>query len=125
MSISAGYIESVRELLAFVPELEIKRMFGAAGATTGGMMFAILDDDELWLKADDQTRPAFEAAGLEQFKYPTKDGEHMSLAYWRAPAEVWDDEDAARQWVIGAIEAAMRKKAMSKSRPKKAKAKKA
>src|SRR3569833_4376416 len=72
MSISAGYIESVRELLAFVPELEIKKMFGGAGATAGGMMFAILADDELWLKGDDQSRLVFLGVGLVLFTYPTK-----------------------------------------------------
>jgi DNA transformation protein len=120
MSITSSYIESVRELLGFVPELEIKKMFGAAGATAGGMMFAILDDDELWLKADEQTRQRFEEAGLEQFTYPTKDGERTSMAYWRAPADVWDDEEAAREWVGLAIEAALRAKAKSKAKkPKK------
>jgi DNA transformation protein len=116
MSVNAAFIESVRELMGFVPELEIKRMFGAAGATAGGMMFAILDDDELWLKADDQTRPKFEQEGLEQFTYSTKHGERTSMAYWRAPADVWDDEEAARRWVGLAIEAALRAKAKSKAK---------
>ena len=123
MSISAGYIESVRELLAFVPELEIKKMFGGAGATAGGMMFAILDDDELWLKGDDQSRPVYQGEGLEQFTYPTKAGERTSMAYWKAPAEIWDDEDALRRWIGMAIDTALRAKARSKPKqPKKAKA---
>lgn len=123
MSISTGYIESVRELLAFVPELEIKKMFGGAGATAGGMMFAILDDDELWLKGDDESRPVYQGEGFEQFTYPTKDGERMSMSYWKAPAEIWDDEDALRRWIGMAIDTALRAKARSK--PKKARAKKA
>jgi DNA transformation protein len=121
MSISAGYLESVRELLAFVPDLEIKKMFGGAVAMSGGASFAIIDDDELWLKADDETRGLFEAEGLAQFTYPMKDGVMMAMAYWRAPADVWDDPDAARQWTMLAIEAALRGKA--KKKPKKSKAK--
>ena len=52
MSITQAYIDTAYELLAFVPELKIVRMFGGAGAKAGDMMFAVLDDDELWLKAD-------------------------------------------------------------------------
>ena len=123
MSVSASFIESVRELLAFAPGLDIRKMFGGAGVSSDGMMFAILDDDELWLKADDESRPLFESNGLEQFTYPTKSGERMAMAYWRAPAEVWDDEDAARLWTRHALEAATRMKARSKSKPRKKPAK--
>jgi DNA transformation protein len=85
-------------------------------------MFAIVDDDELWLKADDESRGLFEAEGLEQFTYPMKAGEMMPMAYWRAPADVWDDHDAARRWTTLALEAALRSKA-KKAKPKAAKAK--
>ncbi len=119
MSISQSYMDSVAELLAFVPELKIRKMFGGAGASSGDMMFAILDDDELWLKADAESAPYFEAEGLAQFTYPTKGGERMSMAYWQAPAEVWDDEAAARKWATLAIEAAMRGKARKKTPKKK------
>lgn len=123
MSVSADYLESVRELLGFVPELAIRRMFGGAGASSGGVMFAILDDDELWLKADEESRGLFEAEGLEQFVYAMKDGERMSMAYWRAPADVWDDPDAARKWTMLALQAALRGKARKPAKkPRKAKA---
>lgn len=123
MSVSAGYLESVRELLAFVPGLEIKKMFGGAVAMSGGASFALIDDDELWLKADDETRGLFEAENLPQFTYPMKDGVMMPMAYWRAPADVWDDEDMARKWMLLAIEAGLRGKAKkSAKKPKKPKA---
>jgi DNA transformation protein len=121
MSVSADFLESVRELLAFVPELSIRRMFGGAGVSSGGVMFAIVDDDELWLRADDESRALFEAEGLEQFTYPMK-GELMPMSYWRAPADVWDDADSARRWAHAALEAALRKQA-KKAKPKTKKAK--
>ena len=119
MSITQSYMDSVAELLAFVPELKIRKMFGGAGASTGELMFAILDDDELWLKADAESAPVFEAEGLPQFTYPMKSGARQSMAYWQAPAEVWDDEDAARKWVTLAIDTAMRGRAKKKPKKKK------
>ncbi len=111
MAVSADYLESVRELLAFVPDLEIKKMFGGAVAMSGGASFAIIDDDELWLKADDASKGRFESEGCPQFTYPMKDGRMTPMAYWRAPADVWDDVEAARAWTMLAIEAALRGKA--------------
>lgn len=120
MAISGEYIESVRDLLDFVPELSIKKMFGAATALTGGLAFALLDDDQLWLKADAQSRSRFESSGLQQFTYPGRDGRLMPMAYWLAPAEIWEDPDAARAWIREAIDAAFRAKAAKPKRKPKA-----
>jgi DNA transformation protein len=122
MAVSAAYLESLHELFGFVPEFRIKRMFGGAGVVSGELMFAVVFEEDLFLRADDETRPAFLAVGSDQFVYATRDGEQMSLGYWRAPGEVWDDPDAAQRWTRLGLEAAARKKQASKrsKKPKKA-----
>jgi len=112
MAVNESFLESLRDLLAFVPELRSRRMFGGAGLYTGERMFAVADDDVLYLKVDDQTRARFEQAGSGPFVYGEKDGEPLVMhGYWRAPESVWDDEDEARAWTRLAIDAALRAKA--------------
>jgi DNA transformation protein len=111
MAVSAAYLEALHELFAFLPAFRIKRMFGGAGVFSGELMFALAADEDLFLRADDENRPLLEAAGSEQFLYETRDGEQMSLGYWRAPGEVWDDPEAARRWARLSLEAAGRKQA--------------
>lgn len=121
MAVSAGYLEAVKETFAFVPELQVKRMFGGAGVFSGELMFALTFEEDLYLRADDLNRETFEGLGLEPFVYSTRDGEQMSLRYYRAPDEIWDDPEAARRWAQASIDAAARKKsAKRKKAPKKA-----
>lgn len=121
MAVSSAVLEGVEELFAFIPELRIKRMFGGAGVFSGELMFALAFEEDLFLRADEETRERFEAAGCAQFTYATREGERMSLGYWRAPDEVWDDPEAARTWGELSLAAAVRKKAgKRRAKPRKA-----
>ena len=56
-------------------------------------MFAIAMDDTLYLKADAETAPAFEAEGLEVFRFKDRPPRSSSTAYRQAPESVFEDED--------------------------------
>lgn len=114
MGVSAAYLESLSELFGFVPEFRVKRMFGGAGVFSGELMFALAFEDDLYLRADDESRGELEAIGSEPFTYEAR-GEVMTLGYWRAPGEIWDEPEAARRWAARALEAARRKRS-AKSR---------
>ena len=116
MALSPGFIETLTDTLSFLPELKIKRMFGGGGVYTDGLMFALADDDVLWLKADEESAPLFEAEGLEPFTFRDRDGRTISMTYRRAPDEIWDDRDAARHWCQLGIDAALRAKAKTKGK---------
>jgi DNA transformation protein len=116
MAVTQSFIESVSELFAFVAELRAKRMFGAAAFYSGDAIFTLADDDQVWLKVDDESSPRFEAEGLEQFVYGEKDGKPLIMAYRRAPEAIWDDPDTAREWANLAIGAALRGKARKAAR---------
>ena len=100
----------VRDHLRDLGPIEIKPMFGAAGVKFGGAMFAILDDDEIWLKADETLAADLEAEGSRQFNYSTKAGEVMVMAYWSLPETAVDDADEAVAWARKSIEVALRPK---------------
>lgn len=52
MSVSAAYNDSLKDLLSGFGPVSIPNMFGSAGVYADGVMFAILVDDTLYLKAD-------------------------------------------------------------------------
>jgi DNA transformation protein len=110
MPVSAGFLDALADILEFVPGYRTRRMFGGAGVYSGELMFALVIDDTLYLKADDATAPEFEARGLAPFVYRDRNGRHVPMSYRQAPEEVLEDPDAARDWVGKALAAARRKR---------------
>lgn len=107
MPVSREYQEHVAELLAPLGGVEAKRMFGGAGLFYRDLMFALIADDVLYFKVDDETRPAFEAAGVGPFEYDTKNGRRALSGYWRVPDEVLDDGDELVAWGRRAADVAL------------------
>ena len=120
MAVSADFKAYVEELFAGLGPVRIKAMFGAAGVYADELMFAVIDDDTLYLRVDDEITPRFEAAGSAPFIYRTRDGQEMSLGYWRAPDDALEGPDEAEPWARLALGAALRKKA-AKPKPRKRK----
>jgi DNA transformation protein and related proteins len=101
------YTEYLREVLSDFGPVTARRMFGGYGLFHGGLMFALVMDDVLYLKADDGNRPDFEAAALPPFDYE-KRGRRVTLSYYQAPDDMLDDPDVAAHWACRALEAARR-----------------
>lgn len=116
MAYDPDFGEWVREHFAGLGPVEIKRMFGGAAVYANGLIFALLDDGIIWLKADDLNAPLLVGAGARQFTYPTKDGKQMAMAYWSLPESALDDPDEAADWARQSIDAALRKAAARKPR---------
>ena len=121
MAYDPDFGEWVREHFAALGPLEIKRMFGGASVYANGLIFALLDDGVVWLKADDVNAPLLAAAGARQFTYPTKGGDTMAMAYWSLPERAVDDADEAVDWARQSIDAALRKAAAKTVRKPKTK----
>jgi DNA transformation protein and related proteins len=89
-------------------------MFGGWGISIDGLTLAIIADlgsgDKLWLKADEQARGRFEAAGCERFIYHGKT-KTSSMGYYTAPEEAMDSQEAMRPWAALALECALRARA--------------
>lgn len=102
------------ELLHTVGPCTAKRMFGGWGISTDGLTIAIIANlgggDKLWLKASDDNRHQWEAAGCERFTYAsTKNGESVSrgMNYYSAPEEAMDAPHAMAAWGRMALQAAV------------------
>ena len=115
MAVSEDFAAHVQELLSGLGAIRVKRMFGGAGVYVNDLVFGLLIDETLYLKADDLTEAEFRAAGSEPFVFEAK-GKSIPMRYWRLPDEAADDRDAAERWARLALDAALRAK-----KPKKAK----
>ena len=110
MAVSAGFADFVREQMMAVGPIALRRMFGGMGVFRDGLMFALIVDDVLYLKASEEGRAVFEAEGLKPFSYATKKGEHTLTSYWRAPERCLDDPDDMTIWARRAFEVALKAK---------------
>lgn len=115
MAASAGYLDQIAELLDPIGPLRIRRMFSGAGIFDGEIMFALISDDTLYLKADETTRHGFEAEDQLPFSYDAK-GRTIALPYWRVPDRLLDEPDELRDWARTAI-AVARRTATAKRKP--------
>ena len=60
MAQQSEFVSRVLEILTPLGEIRAKPMFGGHGLFLDGAMFALITRaDELYLKADDENRPAF------------------------------------------------------------------
>ena len=87
-------------------------MFGGVGVYAGGHFFALIDNDVLFFKVDDETRHEFVAARMPAWS-PFGDDRGMT-GYYQLPADLLEDPDALRPWVEKAIGVAARKKKAKK-----------
>jgi DNA transformation protein and related proteins len=124
MANSPDFVAHAVELLSSLERVEARRMFGGHGVYARGVMFGLLDDDELFLKTDELSRPRFVEAGCRRWVYvgPTQKMENTS--YFRPPDGAHEDPEAMLPWARLALDAALRlaaAKARKAARPKKGK----
>ena len=113
------FIEHILELLEGFGQVSARRMFGGHGIFREGVIFAIVVDEVLYLKADDDNRADFTRRHLEPFYYE-KQGRQQMISYYQAPVEVFEDADEMCAWAEQAYAAALRSavKKKKKVRPR-------
>ena len=110
------FVEHLVELLEGFGSVTGRRMFGGHGLYRDGVMFGLVVDDTLYLKADDGNRAMFEERGLPRFEY-AKQGRRVSVSYYQPPGDVLEDAGTLARWARPAFEAALRgKRAPQKGR---------
>ena len=99
---------AIQDLFGELGPVRCRRMFGGQGIYAGDVMFALEVGGEIFLKVDDGSRAAFEAAGSRPFVYG-KEGRAVATSYWRLPDGALDDPSEAVRWARLALEAARSK----------------
>ena len=98
MAVSEGYKAFLEELLAGFGPVGIRNMFSGAGVYAEGVMFAILVDDTLYLKADQAFARDFASEGKGPFTYRPKDRAPVAMSYWEVPERLLDDPEELAIW---------------------------
>lgn len=99
------------DLLSAAGPCLARRMFGGYGISSDGLTLALLvdlgDGEKLWLKADEASRPVFEAAGCTRFSYLAK-GQAKSMNYYSVPDDAMESAQLMAPWARLALEAALK-----------------
>ena len=101
-------VEHCLELFAPLGVVRPKAMFGGWGFYLDELFFALIADETLFLKVDEQTELAFRDAGSFPFTYTYKDGRSVTMAYWSAPEEAMESPPMMHDWARLAMGAALR-----------------
>jgi DNA transformation protein and related proteins len=116
MVASDSFSEFLREQLAPLGQVTLRRMFGKTGVFCDGLMLGMVRDDALYFRVDDDNRGIFkEAKAFPPLNYE-KGGSAIDLAFWRAPERLFDEPDEFIVWGRAAL-AAARRVAAKRDRP--------
>ena len=108
MVATAGFAEFLREQLAPLGPVVLRRMFGKTGVFCNGLMFAMVAGDTLYFRVDDLNRALFQEAGSAPPLQYEKQGRVIDLSFWRAPDRLLDDPGDLLVWARAALAAARR-----------------
>lgn len=90
-------LELAGQLVGIGP-VEVGRFFGGAGLKCEGVQFGFVMKGTLYLRVDDETRPAFEALDATAFTYGGRSGTVTVASYYALPEEIADDPDELVRW---------------------------
>src|SRR5436309_8633346 len=123
MVASETYADFLREQLAPLGRLSLRRMFGKTGVFCDGVMFAVVADNTLYFRVDDHNRETFKEASSSPPLNYAKGGAMIDLSFWRVPERLFDESDELVTWARAALAAARRVAAKRKGPAPKRKAK--
>ncbi len=108
MVASPAFAEFLREQLAPLGRLTMRRMFGKTGVFCDGVMLGVVTENTLYFRVDDQNRATFrEAESSPPLNYAKK-GSIIDLSFWRVPERLYDEPDELVSWAQAALAAAHR-----------------
>lgn len=100
-----------------------KNMFGGVGIYRDGVFFGLTADERLYFRVNDESRPAYESAGMSCFQpWPDEKPGFMMRNYYEVPPHVQRHREELCGWASEAAEIARASnKTTKKSKPKQAK----
>jgi DNA transformation protein len=108
MVASDAFAEFLREQLAPIGSIALRRMFGKTGVFCDGVMLGMVTENTLYFRVDAFNRDIFaEAASFPPLNYAKK-GSTIDLAFWRVPDRLFDEPEEFIVWARAALAAAHR-----------------
>jgi len=107
------FVDYLHEVFELFGPITARIMFGGYGIYHNELMFGLVSDDTLYLKADIENTHHFEEVGLGKFEYK-KGNKVMKISYYQAPAEIFEDQERAAVWAHRSYEVARRAQRVKK-----------
>jgi DNA transformation protein len=118
-----SFAEFLREQLAPLGRITMRRMFGKTGVFCDGLMLGMVNDNMLYFRVDDGSRSTLkETESMPPLNYE-KQGRTIDLSFWRVPERLLDDSDELLIWARAALAAARRVATKRERGPSRRKAK--
>ena len=105
MASSAAFRDYALDLLAPLGGVSARAMFGGFGLYRGGVIFALIADDTLYLKAGGALQAEFEAAGMDRFR-PRVRGKPFPMPYFAPEPDMIEDSEKLLAFAHKALAAA-------------------
>lgn len=103
-----SFAEFLREQLAPLGRITMRRMFGKTGVFCDGLMLGMVNDNMLYFRVDDGSWSTLkETESMPPLNYE-KQGRTIDLSFWRVPERLLDDSDELLIWARAALAAARR-----------------
>ncbi|MBU6462541.1 MAG: TfoX/Sxy family protein [Bradyrhizobium sp.] len=96
------------DLFADFGPVTIRQMFSGFGISADATNFALVLRSGLYLRANEQTIPQFEAEGSKPFQYQTRATLVTVNSYWQLPERLYDDPEDLTAWARASLAAAQR-----------------
>lgn len=103
------FVDFLQEVFEKFGVIQARKMFSGYGLYYDGVMFGLVADEMLYLKADAASARFFEVRNLPQFSYARGD-KIVKMSYYLAPEEIYDDREEAAIWAHRSFEAAWQTK---------------
>jgi DNA transformation protein len=108
MVASDSFAEFLREQLAPLGNITMRRMFGKTGVFSNGLMLGMVRNDTLYFRVDEHNRAVFKEAESSPPLNYEKGGSSIDLSFWRMPERLFDEPDELVAWARAALAAARR-----------------
>lgn len=96
-----------------------RAMFGAYGLYKDGLVFGIVDDEQLYLKVGSTNISQYRSRQSHPLTYEGKNKKEIALPYWEVPIDVLEDRELLAEWIEKAVQISRNpKKAKKRSRSK-------
>jgi len=102
------FVEEVLDRLHHTGSVSSRKMFGGYGIFHDGLMFALIANNELYLKADKHSIHFFEANDCVPFSYSKAGGKEYKMSYYQAPESFFEEPEQTELWTKRAQDAAFR-----------------
>lgn len=97
-----SFHDYIIDLLADMPGITSRSMFGGWGIYKDRIFFGLISDGELYFKVGAGNRAEYEKAMSRSFVY-SANGKKITMSYWLVPEEVLEDRETLSEWVEKAV----------------------